>query len=215
MSDKATRRPPARTNAGTCAGAEDLPVEPQVAQKPGVNLDESPLAWLARRKDKDGRPMLSDIEINAGEKLRADFWFAQMTPRVTANWSQFLSEAGSKRGSPDHGADVADHVIAARERVRLALKAAGPDLAGMLIDVCCYLKGLEQAEKSGGWPLRSGKVVLQIALRQLARHYGLSDARGKPHGSRARPSHWGTNDYKPRADGGNAGEDAGEDAAKD
>jgi len=61
-------------------------------------LAESPLAWLARRKDKDGQPMLTDAEFDAGEKLRADFWFAQMTPRVTANWSLLLSGGGGVRG---------------------------------------------------------------------------------------------------------------------
>jgi hypothetical protein len=64
---------------------------PSRAGTPERDLKESPLAWLARRKDKDGRPLLSDEEFDAGEKLRADFWFAQMTPRVIANWSVLLS----------------------------------------------------------------------------------------------------------------------------
>ncbi|MBR2536164.1 MAG: DNA replication protein [Hyphomicrobium sp.] len=184
------------------------------ADAPSVNLDESPLAWLARRKDKDGNPMLSDAEVRAGERLRADFWFGQMTPRVTANWSGLVRDGGGGRlSAPSHGADMSDYAIAARERVRLALKAVGPDLAGMLIDVCCHLKGLEQAEKSGRWPQRAGKVVLQIALRQLARHYGFLSEAGTAHASRARPSHWGTPDYRPKisndddqgqADGGTA-----------
>lgn len=175
---------------------------------PSVNLDESPLAWLARRKDKDGKPMLSDAEIRAGERLRADFWFGQMTPRVTANWSGLVRDGGGgRRSAPSHGADMSDYGIAARERVRLALKAAGPDLAGMLIDVCCHLKGLEQAEKSGGWPQRAGKVVLQIALRQLARHYGFLSETGAAHSSRARSSHWGTPDYRPKIS--NSDDDSG------
>lgn len=186
MIDKNRKRSPQRATQQSCA------------EKPAINLAESPLAWLARRKDKDGRPMLSDAEVSAGERLRADFWFAQMTPRITANWSQLKSESGGQRGSPDHGAEIADHVLAARERVRLALRAAGPDLAGMLIDVCCYLKGLEGAEKSGQWPQRSGKVVLTIALRQLARHYGFLGADGAPHTSRARSSRWGAPDYRPK-----------------
>jgi hypothetical protein len=120
-----------------------------------------------------------------------------MTPRVTANWSNFLSEGSGRRGSPDHGAEIAANVIAAKERVRLARKAAGPDLAGMLIDVCCYLKGLETAEKSGGWPQRSGKVVLQIALRQLARHYGFVTVSGEAHASRLKTTHWCAAGYRP------------------
>ena len=41
--------------------------------KPGINLDESPLAWLARRKDKDGRPMLSDAEVAGRRKAARRF----------------------------------------------------------------------------------------------------------------------------------------------
>lgn len=168
------------------------------ADAPSINLDESPLAWLARRKDKDGRPLLSDAEVNAGERLRADFTFAQMTPRVTANWSNLTGESGRRRGAPGHGIEMADHVVAARERVRLALAAVGPELAGVLIDVCCFLKGLEVTEKASGWPQRTGRIVLTIALRHLARHYGYVAAPPNVNASRARPNHWGTPDYRPK-----------------
>lgn len=172
-------------------------------QAPERNLAESPLAWLARRKDKDGRPMLSEAEFDAGEKLRADFWFAQMTPRVTANWSQLLSGGGGSKGAPDIGPDIRDSVIAAHERVKRALAAVGPDLAGVLIDVCCHLKGLEVSEKASGWPQRSGKIILQIALRQLARHYGMLPAAAQANDQRpVRVRHWGTSDYRPQVDPG-------------
>jgi hypothetical protein len=165
--------------------------------QPRRDLKESPLAWLARRKDKDGRPLLSEEEFDAGEKLRADFWFAQMTPRVTANWSLLLSAGGGSRGASDLGPDLKDSVIAARERVRRALSSVEPDLAGVLIDVCCHLKGLEASEKASGWPQRSGKVILQIALRQLARHYGLLKEPVADSAMPVRVRHWGTGDYRP------------------
>ncbi|HEY8194277.1 MAG TPA: DUF6456 domain-containing protein [Hyphomicrobium sp.] len=175
-------------------------------QSPERDLAESPLAWLARRKDKDGNPMLSEIEFDAGEKLRADFWFAQMTPRVTANWSLLLSGGGGVRGAPDLGPDVRDSVIAARERVRRALSAVGPELAGVLIDVCCHLKGLEASEKASGWPQRSGKIILQIALRQLARHYGMGNVATAAASGTApvRVRHWGASDYRPEIESGAA-----------
>jgi hypothetical protein len=188
MSDCRSRRAAARSVAAA-------PREPE------RDLSESPLAWLARRKDKDGRPMLSDAEFDAGEKLRADFWFAQMTPRVTANWSMLLSAGCSQRGAPDLGPDVRDSAIAARQRVRRALSAVGPDLAGVLIDVCCHLKGLEASEKASGWPQRSGKVILRIALGQLARHYGIAGApTGADHlnNKPVRVRHWGADDYRPQ-----------------
>ncbi len=78
-----------------------------------------------------------------------------------------------------------------------ALDAVGPEMSGILVDVCCLARGLEAAERSLGWPQRSGKLVLQIALTQLARHYGmvrtLPDAR-RPASIR----HWGVDDYRPQ-----------------
>ena len=66
----------------------------------------------------------------------------------------------------------------------------------MLIDVCCHLKGLETAERAAGWPQRSGKIVLQLALTSLARHYGLE----KPPAAAANSGsvrHWGGEGYRP------------------
>jgi hypothetical protein len=52
-----------------------------------ANDSESPLAWLARRKGRDGRAMISPDQFVAGERLRADFTRGNLTPRVTSNWS--------------------------------------------------------------------------------------------------------------------------------
>jgi len=133
-----------------------------------VNDSESPLAWLARRKGRDGRLMIDHNQFIAGEKLRSDFTRGHLTPRVTASWSG-IARARNSGG----GGEIADIVIAARQRVRLALEACGPEFSGVLMDVCCFLRGLEDVERERGWPSRSAKVVLQLALDRLARHYGL------------------------------------------
>ena len=153
-----------------------------VVQRPegpvAVHLDhaESPLAWLARRKGRDGEPLIRGHQLAAGERLRAEFTRGQMTPRITSNWS--AAGASGARGSA--GATPTDTVVAARQRVRHALEAVGPEFAGLLLDVCCFLKRLEDVERERRWPARSAKLVLQLGLDRLARHYGLdSQARGR------------------------------------
>jgi len=139
-----------------------------------VNDSESPLAWLARRKGRDGRAMIGPDQFIAGERLRADFTRGHLTPRVTSSWTGIGRTQGSGGGG-----DMTDLIVASRQRVRMALDACGPEFAGLLLDVCCFLRGLEDVERERGWPSRSAKVVLQLALDRLARHYGLrSDSRG-------------------------------------
>ncbi|MDJ0513858.1 MAG: DUF6456 domain-containing protein [Methyloceanibacter sp.] len=138
-----------------------------------LNDGESPLGWLRSRKDRFGRPLIGQEQFEAGERLRADYWFAQMSPRVTANWSAAAPMSRSRRGAPTDTASLQDGVLAAKDRVAGALCAVGSEVSGILVDICCELKGLEDAEKENGWPQRAGKVVLQIALTRLAKHYGL------------------------------------------
>lgn len=162
-----------------------------------VNDGESPLGWLRTRKDRNGRPLISSAQFEAGERLRADYWFAQLSPRVTANWSALAPSDRSRRGAPSNAASLRDDVVAAKARVNKALDAVGPELSGVLIDICCEPQGLEDAEKNQGWPQRAGKVVLQLALSRLARHYGLL-VDGETVAKRGRHlRHWGSEDYKP------------------
>lgn len=184
----ALRARPARKTASECADPT----------RPGRNLAESPIAWLFSRRDGDGNPLISEAQYNAGEKLRADFWFAQMQPNVTQSWSLSTATGAGRRSAPGTGVDLADNVIAAGERVRRALAAVGPELSGVLIDVCCHLRGLEDAERRAGWPQRSGKIVLKVALSALARHYGFA-APAAPRVAAVRG--WAAADYRPSIDG--------------
>jgi hypothetical protein len=134
----------------------------------------------------------------AGERLAADFWHAQLSPRVTANWSASATSRRERRAAPGFGVELGDNVVAARQRVNRALAAVGPELGGILLDVCCHDVGLEAAERAHGWPQRAGKVILQMALTCLARHYGLLMADTGPGTHRLR--HWGSDDYRPDLD---------------
>lgn len=166
-----------------------LPGGPETVE---VNLSESPLAQLARRRGKDGRPFLEEAEFRAGERLRADYTRGQIMPRVGASWSEPVNR--SKRGGKQNGvAELTEATLSARQRVEHALAAVGPELTGILVDVCCFLKGLERVEAERGWPARSGKVVLKTALAALSRHY---EPPSRPR--RQSVLHWGTEDYRPR-----------------
>ena len=155
---------------------------PQPSPPTTVNLRESPLAWLHRRKARDGNRQISDIQFMAGERLRSDMEFGRMLPRVTANWSAPVSGAS---GAP---ASASDSALAARERVASACSAVGPEFSGLLIDVCGFLKGLEQVESERDWPARSAKLLLRLGLDRLVRHYGITPE-GGPAG-RPRPQVW-------------------------
>lgn len=132
-----------------------------------VNLRESPITTLGRKKNKDGKPFLSNTLLNAGERLREDFELAQLGPRVTQNWDRFL--IGSDRGN--FGSNEGGGSSAAQNRLRNALAALGPGLGDIALRCCCFLEGLEATEKRMGWSARSGKIVLYIALQRLHIHY--------------------------------------------
>jgi hypothetical protein len=171
----------------------DLPDGPETAL---LNLAESPLSQLARLSDRKGAPFLSKAEFRAGEQLRRDYERGRIMPRLAANW-----EAPVARGRRDGAAaELTDAALAARQRVDHAIAAVGPELAGMLIDICCFLKGLERVEMERGWPVRSAKVVLKTALAALARHYEPSRS------GRHKVLHWGAEDYRPRMGSRGVGE---------
>lgn len=142
------------------------------------NLAESPLTALARRRDKNGEAFLTDELVTVGERLREDFELAQMGPRVAQNWDRFLTSGGRGSFVPDSG--VGDGPSNARKRVADALADLGPGLSDVVLRCCCYLEGLETAEKKLGWSARSGKIVLRIALMRLKRHYDETVGPGGP-----------------------------------
>lgn len=128
-----------------------------------VNAAESPLTLLARRR------LIGAVAFEAGEKLRRDYTIGQLTPRMGVDYS---APVGSRSFRPD----LAETVLAARQRFNLAMRAAGPGLSDVLFDVCCYLSTLEECEKARRWPRGSGRIVLVLALERLAAHYGMDAA---------------------------------------
>lgn len=168
-------------------------IEFEHGEKIEVNLSESPLSKLYRLRNSDGSSFISDDEFRAGERLRADFTRGSMMPSISARWE--VSVDNSTRSGGGGMAELTDIALASRMRVERALETVGPELSGVLIDVCCFLKGLETVERERQWPVRSGKMLLKMGLAMLHRHYN-------PQEKERRFStvlHWGASDYRPTA----------------
>jgi len=125
-----------------------------------VNLAESPLARL------HARGHLPERLLDAGEKLRADYERSALSASITMRWDPVRVKSTGERGlSPS------ERQIAARQRFNGAITAAGKGLEDILWRVVCAGEALPDAEKSLGWPTRSGKLVLKIALERVADFY--------------------------------------------
>ena len=148
------------------AGATPLPL-PRFSdsQRRRLAQGETPLALLARRRDKSGQPFLEEALVQAGERLREDYELAQLSQAQEDHWNPL------RGGGVDTAPLMAFGPEAARARTAAALSDLGPGLGDVVLRCCCYLEGLETAEKRMGWSARSGKIVLRIALQRLRQHY--------------------------------------------
>ena len=127
-----------------------------------VNLAESPLGWLAARGHVTERQRV------AGERLRADWTLAGLAPRVTMRWDMMPRVPG---GGDD---DPATAQIAAKRRFDAAIAHLGPGLGDIAWRVLCNGDGLSDAEAVMGWPKRSAKLVLGLALDRLTSFYSIA-----------------------------------------
>lgn len=125
-----------------------------------VNLGESPIAWL------HSRGHLEDRLFDAGEALRNDYEYAQLSPNVTMRW-----DAVRVKSTGDTGLNGTERQVAAKARFDGAIAAAGKGLEDVLWRVVCAGEALPEAEKALGWPARSGKLVLKLALDRVADFY--------------------------------------------
>lgn len=135
-----------------------------------ANLGESPILWLARRKDQSGRPWLTPAEVAAGERLRAEAEIALSGPSLTMRWDAL--PRSSSGGGPAR-IEPTDRALSASTRVQAALSACGPRLRGIVERVCIHGTSLQLAEQALSLRRRQGKTLLKQGLRALAEHYGL------------------------------------------
>ncbi len=130
------------------------------------------LTRLARLTDASGRAFFAAREIEAAGRFRVDWAAGQAGLMRGSDW------AAPPRGrTPRGGAAVLERARAgaldARARCSAAVAALGPTLGALIESLCAADAGLEGVERAQGWPARSGKVALKLALSLLADHYRL------------------------------------------
>jgi Domain of unknown function (DUF6456) len=142
---------------------DQTPISGKPTRSVTVNLAESPLAWLGARK------LISERQLVAGEMLRRDYERAALPERTTMQWDA-PPNGKVARGSQSHGATTLAQ-IDAKARFDAAIAAAGAGLADILWRVVCAGEAVPTAEKALGWPSRSGRLVLLLALDRVADYY--------------------------------------------
>ena len=81
------------------------------------NETESPLSWMRPRTDRAGKPLLSEVQFEAGERIQQD------------------------------SMEISERAYAAKQRFFAALDHLGPELSGTVYEICCLASGLEAAER--------------------------------------------------------------------
>lgn len=145
--------------------AEDAHIPAQRRRSVTMNLAESPLSWLAARGH------LTHRQAAAGELLRRDYEQAGLGPRVTMRWDP-LPPGRVPRG-PGNPPGAAHHHLGARQRFDGAMAALGPGLDDICWRLVCAGEPMTEAEKGLGWPKRSGRLVLTLALDRIADYYSV------------------------------------------
>lgn len=128
-----------------------------------VNLDESPLSWLF------ARDLISARQFDAGEALRRDYEMAGGAPSITMGWDRLAT--GRVDGGGAAGLTASERQVAAKRRFDDAMAALGSGLSDIAWRVLCAGEAIGAAEKGLGWPTRSAKLVLTLALDRLADFY--------------------------------------------
>jgi DNA-directed RNA polymerase specialized sigma24 family protein len=131
---------------------------------------ETPIYVLARRRRADGEPWLPPDLVAAAFRFHETYEIARLGGAITHDWERL--KVGRINGSgPALPAGRATRRLEAEESLAAAIRALGPDLTETVILSVCHEEGMEEIESRLGYPARSGKLVLRIALRRLARHY--------------------------------------------
>lgn len=128
---------------------------------------EGPMRRLAAMRGPAGEPWLSQAELSAAGKMRADWATGEIGLVRGSDWMA-APMGGAARGPGNAQEAAMARRCDARRRVADALARLALPLRRVVERVCLHDGGLEQLERAEGWPARSGKLALKLGLAQLA-----------------------------------------------
>lgn len=137
------------------------------------------IARLATAAGAETAPFLAPQHLLAANRLEALIRRAGLVQRVTMSYDP--TRIGRQKGTGGEG--ISETGLDARRRLNQLATTLPPDCWSVLFDVCGLGKGLQTIETEHSWPRRSAKLVLRIALSQLAAAWGLEGlAKGEESG---------------------------------
>jgi hypothetical protein len=138
----------------------------QIASARGYDPYPS-LKRLSALRDQSGAPWLNARELAVAARLRSDWEAGQAGLVRGSDWSSGPKSSAS-RGPGNAAESAMIRCCEARARAVNALEALAAPLRRVVERVCLHDEGLETLERGEGWPSRSGKLALKLALAQLA-----------------------------------------------
>jgi hypothetical protein len=143
--------------------------------------DDAPDA--VARLTRGEAPFLDAHHVEAARRLARLFERSRLSQRVTMSYDP--TRLGGRAGGSGRE-EISLSAADARKRLNDLAALFPSECWSVLFDVCGLDRGMQEIEVERDWPRRSGKLVLRIALSQLAAHYGLLPSATGPATGRGR-----------------------------
>ena len=148
---------------------KDIYIPAGVVRQASINTRANALERLAKKKDRQGRLILSAAEIEAGRRLAKDYAMAGLGDISTQNYMSAGADGGDRSGRQE---DKILRSMTARTRLKAAETAMGEGLDKAVIAVCCRDESLDSVERAERWVKSSGLTILKLGLSRLVKLYG-------------------------------------------
>lgn len=169
-----------RLKSGSHAGQHrameerELYLDSGVKRPVSLNTKMSALERLCATTDRDGEPLLSTAQEEAGRRLAKDY---NRSGQGYVGTQNYQSAGADKTGYDGDVEDAQINRLDAAARLKAAKDAIGEGLDTAVMAVCCYDYQLDHVERAESWAAGSGLTVLKMGLTRLVKHYGTAAGR--------------------------------------